>query len=90
MIQICNWNLWVHLLLPFCNLSSRHGSVLGERKRKMSIAIGIVIGGLAGFANYKFVGCATGACPLSSNPWIAIVFGMVFGGLIGGSFRTVH
>ena len=56
----------------------------------MSIAIGIVIGALAGFANYKFIGCATGACPLSSNPWIATVFGMVLGGLVGGSFRAIH
>jgi len=54
----------------------------------MSIAIGIVIGALAGFANYKFIGCATGACPLSSNPWIATFFGMVLGGLVAGSFRA--
>ena len=26
----------------------------------MSIAIGIVIGAVVGFANYKFIGCATG------------------------------
>ena len=48
----------------------------------MSIAIGIGIGGLAGFANYKFIGCATGTCPLSSNPWIATIYGMLLGGLI--------
>ena len=53
----------------------------------MSIAIGIIIGALAGFANYKFTGCATGACPLSSNPYVATIFGMVMGGMIGGSFR---
>jgi len=54
----------------------------------MSIVIGIVIGALAGFANYRFIGCATGTCPLNSNPWIATIYGMVLGGLIGGSFRT--
>lgn len=56
----------------------------------MSITIGIVIGALAGLANYKHLGCATGTCPLTSNPWIATIYGMVLGGLIGGSFRTVH
>ena len=56
----------------------------------MSIAIGIVIGALAGFANYKFVGCATGTCPLSSNPWTATIVGMVVGGLIGSSFQGTH
>jgi hypothetical protein len=54
----------------------------------MSIVIGMVIGALAGFANYKFIGCATGACPLSSNPWVATLFGMVLGGLLGASFRA--
>ena len=53
----------------------------------MSIAIGIVIGALAGFANYKFIGCAAGTCPLSSNPWIATVYGMVLGGLVGSTFH---
>ena len=56
----------------------------------MSIAIGIGIGALAGFANYKFIGCATGTCPLSSNPWIATIYGMLLGGLIGGSLRAGH
>ena len=53
----------------------------------MSTVAGIVIGALAGFANYKFIGCATGTCPLSSNPWIATIYGMVLGGLVGSSFH---
>jgi hypothetical protein len=71
-----------------CNLLSIAGSVAGKRKSQMSIVIGIVIGALAGFANYKFIGCSTGTCPLNSNPWIATIYGMVLGGLIGGSFHT--
>ncbi len=51
------------------------------------LVIGIVIGGALGYANYRFIGCSTGTCPLSSNPWISTVYGMVIGGLIGGSFR---
>jgi hypothetical protein len=31
-----------------------------------------------GFAMYKFVGCRTGACPLTGNPFIAMA---VYGGL---------
>ena len=51
------------------------------------IIAGVLIGGLIGFANYRFVGCATGACPLTSNPWISTLGGMLLGGLFAGSFR---
>ena len=30
--------------------------------------LGGVIGAFVGFGVYKFVGCKTGACPLSGNP----------------------
>ncbi|HUI08202.1 MAG TPA: DUF6132 family protein [Verrucomicrobiae bacterium] len=49
--------------------------------------IGGVVGGVLGFGYYKLVGCATGTCPLTSNPWISTLFGMFIGGLIAGSFR---
>ena len=48
-----------------------------------TIILGIVIGGALGFANYRFIGCKTGLCPLSANPWISTLYGMFIGGLIG-------
>lgn len=50
----------------------------------LKLAIGVVIGGVAGFALYRFVGCASGACPITSNPWISTIMGMVMGGLVAG------
>ena len=38
-----------------------------------------VIGALGGYAYYYFVGCRTGACPISSNPWISTVYGAGMG-----------
>lgn len=49
--------------------------------------IGAVIGGALGFAFYKFVGCSTGACPLTSNPVISTVYGSVLGALLASSFH---
>ncbi len=46
------------------------------------LVIGLVIGGLFGFAMYRFTGCSSGACPLSSNVWISTILGMVFGALL--------
>ncbi len=53
----------------------------------LRLIIGAIIGGGLGFAYYKFVGCSTGTCPLTSNPIISTVYGVVVGGLIGGSIH---
>jgi len=51
----------------------------------LRIIIGVIIGGVAGFLYYKFVGCRTGSCPITSNPLSSIFFGAIFGGLIASS-----
>jgi hypothetical protein len=38
-----------------------------------------LIGALGGFAYYYFVGCRTGTCPISSNPWISTAYGAGMG-----------
>lgn len=53
----------------------------------LKLILGAVIGGAAGFAYYRFVGCSTGACPLTSNPWISTIYGMFLGGMIATSFK---
>ena len=53
----------------------------------LRIIIGSVVGGGLGFAYYKFVGCSTGTCPLTSNPIISSLYGMVVGALVAGSFH---
>jgi hypothetical protein len=49
--------------------------------------LGAVIGGGLGFAYYRLVGCASGACPLTSNPFISTLYGAVMGVLIATSFH---
>ncbi len=45
----------------------------------MKIALGILIGAVIGFAVGYFGKCASGTCPLTSNPWISTVVGALFG-----------
>ncbi len=53
----------------------------------LRVVIGAVVGGGLGFAYYKFVGCSSGTCPLTSNPIISTIYGLVVGALIAGSVR---
>ncbi len=46
------------------------------------ILIGVLLGGTLGFAYYKIVGCPSGTCPITSNPFVSTIWGAVIGLLI--------
>ncbi|MPN22488.1 hypothetical protein SDC9_169871 [bioreactor metagenome] len=52
-------------------------------KRYLPMMILAAVGAIAGFLYYRLVGCASGACPITSNPYISTVYGGVIGTLIG-------
>jgi len=39
----------------------------------------VAIGAALGFAYYRFIGCQSGVCPLTSNPWISTGYGALIG-----------
>ena len=45
------------------------------------IAVGVVIGAIAGYAYYFYVGCSSGSCSITSDPTNSTLYGMVMGGL---------
>lgn len=50
-----------------------------------SVILGAGLGGALGFGWYKLVGCPTGGCPLSSNPWVSTLYGIALGVLVASS-----
>jgi hypothetical protein len=48
----------------------------------MKLIIGIAAGALVGFLYYKFVGCRSGVCPITSNPYSSMIYGSLMGLLI--------
>jgi len=53
----------------------------------LHVILGASIGGGLGFGYYKFVGCSTGACPLTSHPVISTIYGAIIGMLLAGNFH---
>lgn len=56
------------------------------KKYKLGL-IGIVLGGILGYAYYYFIGCNTGTCSITSKPINSSVYGMVMGYLILSTFE---
>ncbi len=44
--------------------------------------ISVLLGALAGYAYHRLVGCSSGACPITANPYISTLYGGVVGALL--------
>ena len=49
--------------------------------------IGIAIGATAGFLYWKYVGCASGTCMITSKPLNSSLYGALMGFLVMGMFK---
>lgn len=51
-------------------------------------ALGLLVGAIAGYAYYYFVGCASGTCSITSSPVNSTLYGAMMGGIFLHSFET--
>jgi len=52
---------------------------LMPRPPALRTLVGITLGMIAGYAYYRYVGCSSGTCPISSNPWVSTGYGALLG-----------
>lgn len=59
-------------------------------KNYIKIMIGGAIGAIGGFLYWYFIGCTSGACPISSSPVISTIWGALIGGLLFSAFKKTE
>ena len=75
-------------IYPYCNFQLKELKMKEFIKKHNLKIIGIIVGGIAGFAYYYFVGCASGTCPITSNPYMTTGYGALLGYLLFDMFKT--
>lgn len=56
------------------------------KKAIMITGTGIVVGAIAGYLYYFYVGCASGTCSITSKPLNSSLYGALMGGLVFNMF----
>ena len=59
-----------------------------NKKGIIITSIGVIVGAIAGYAYYHFVGCASGTCAITSKPLNSTLYGGLMGGLLFNMFVT--
>lgn len=55
-------------------------------KRNLLVVLGLIVGALSGFLYWKFVGCNSGTCAITSKPLNSSLYGALMGGLLFSLF----
>lgn len=61
---------------------------MSRKKIIIITSLGVVLGAIAGYAYYYFVGCASSTCAITSKPLNSTLYGALMGGLLFNLFVT--
>ena len=56
-------------------------------KKNKLYFIGALLGAITGFLDWKYVGCLTGTCAITSNPFRSTIYGTIMGSLLLSLFN---
>lgn len=57
-----------------------------KNKRTKILLAGILLGIAGGYIYYRTIGCSGGTCPITSNPYMSMIWGGLLGYLLSDTF----
>lgn len=57
-------------------------------KKNLLTIIGVFVGAIAGYFYWQQVGCSSGSCAITSNPYNSTIYGSIMGGLLFSIFQN--
>ena len=60
------------------------------RARLLTLVAFALAGAVAGYILHRSVGCPSGGCLITGNPWISTIYGLVVGVVLGVSYAPAH
>ncbi len=56
-------------------------------KKYRIVILGVILGTIGGYLYYYFIGCSSGTCPITSNPYRMMIYGAIIGFLVADIFK---
>jgi hypothetical protein len=53
---------------------------------ELRLALFIIVGAALGYGYHRLVGCRTGACMITANPYVSTLYGALMGYLLSAGF----
>lgn len=58
-----------------------------RRRMILRVVLSSLVGAVVGFLYQRFVGCRTGTCAITSNPYVSTLYGAFIGYLASGGIH---
>ena len=61
--------------------------VLVYIKKEWLMITGLILGAVGGYLYWRFIGCSSGSCPITSSPLMSTIWSSIMGGLLFSVFK---